>query len=189
MNITIDVTNTILSTERLILRVWKETDLDEFYEYASEEGVGEMAGWKHHDSIDITWNILQNFINKKNVFAIVNRESNKVIGSLGLHYSWVNKNDAYAHLNMKEIGYVLSKAHWGKGIMAEAVLTVIGHCFHQYEFDALTISHFTTNTQSKRVIEKCGFKYLNQSQYYAKKIDKTFENWNYILFRNEFLSK
>lgn len=87
MDIPIDVTNKTIETDRLILRAWKETDLDDFYEYASVEGVGEMAGWKHHESIDVTKKILQSFISEKNVFAIVYKENNKVIGSLGLHNS------------------------------------------------------------------------------------------------------
>ena len=48
MNAKIDISNVILKTNRLILRPWRLEDLDDFYEYASVEGVGEMAGWKHH---------------------------------------------------------------------------------------------------------------------------------------------
>lgn len=44
MDIQIDISNIILETERLILRQWKESDLEDFYEYASVPGVGEMAG-------------------------------------------------------------------------------------------------------------------------------------------------
>jgi hypothetical protein len=35
------------------------------YKYASVKGVGEMAGWKHHDSIEVTEKILQTFISEK----------------------------------------------------------------------------------------------------------------------------
>ena len=58
--------------------------------------------------------MLQSFISEKNVFAIVYKENNKVIGSLGLHESWANDESDYAHLKIKEIGYVLSKAYWGR---------------------------------------------------------------------------
>ena len=51
MNADIDLSNVVLKTERLILRPWKETDLDDFYEYASVDGVGVMAGWNRHTSI------------------------------------------------------------------------------------------------------------------------------------------
>ena len=48
----IDISNTRIETPRLILRPWKDSDLEDFYAYASEEGVGEMAGWAHHQSME-----------------------------------------------------------------------------------------------------------------------------------------
>jgi ribosomal-protein-alanine N-acetyltransferase len=113
---------------------------------------------------------LQSFLSGKNVFPIMYKENNKVIGSLGLHKSWTNDESNYAHLKSKEIGYVLSKAYWGKGLMPEAVTAVIRFCFDQCKLDALTIGHFTSNNQSKRVIEKCGFTFIKQSEYYAKQL-------------------
>lgn len=47
--------------------------------------------------------------------TVIYKENNKVIGSLGLHKSWANDESQYAHLKIKEVGYVLSKAYWGKG--------------------------------------------------------------------------
>lgn len=47
-----------LETKRLILRPFQASDLDDFYNYASIEGVGEMAGWKHHQNKDETKEIL-----------------------------------------------------------------------------------------------------------------------------------
>jgi len=82
MDITIDVTKTTIETDRLILRAWQETDVNDFYEYASVEGVGEMAGWKHHDSLDVSKKIMQSFISEKNVYAIMYKKNSKVIGSL-----------------------------------------------------------------------------------------------------------
>lgn len=188
MNITIDVSNIKISTDRLVLRPWQESDLNDFYEYASVEGVGEMAGWNHHNSIDVSKTILDKFISDKNVLAIVYKENNKVIGSLGLHPSWVTENDIYGDLKAVEIGYVLSKDYWGKGFMPEAALAVIEYCFHHYPLDALTIGHFTSNNQSRRVIEKCGFKFVKQSEYYATQLDKTFDDMKYILLREDYTS-
>ena len=39
MNAQINISNVILETDRLILRAWEITDLDDFFEYASVEGV------------------------------------------------------------------------------------------------------------------------------------------------------
>ena len=40
MNADIDITGVVLTTERLILRPWRMDDLNDFFEYASVEGVG-----------------------------------------------------------------------------------------------------------------------------------------------------
>ncbi|HCW52575.1 MAG TPA: N-acetyltransferase [Clostridium sp.] len=185
MDINIDVTNLKIETKRLILRPWKETDLSDFYEYASVEGVGEMAGWKHHESIEESKKILDSFICGKNIFAIVYKENNKVIGSFGLHESWVNGEAAYGNLNAKEIGYVLSKDYWGMGLMPEAVKKVIKFLFDEIKLDAVTICHFSHNNQSRRVIEKCGFKFLKKEVFYSKRLDLTFDDMQYILYNNE----
>ena len=81
MDVQIDVTHTVIETPRLLLRGWKETDLDDLFEYASVEGVGELAGWKHHESREETEFVLKMFLAEKNVFAIEEKESGKVIGS------------------------------------------------------------------------------------------------------------
>ena len=49
MDSTIDLSNATLETPRLTLRPWRESDLSYLYEYASVPGVGEMAGWPHHE--------------------------------------------------------------------------------------------------------------------------------------------
>ena len=40
MNKQIDITDVVLTTDRLTLRPWRESDLNGFYEYASVDGVG-----------------------------------------------------------------------------------------------------------------------------------------------------
>jgi [ribosomal protein S5]-alanine N-acetyltransferase len=188
MDTTIDITGTKLETERLILRTWHIDDLADFFEYACVDGVGEMAGWKHHESLDISKKILTSFIDEKNVFAIVYKKTGKVIGSLGLHNSWANDDAAYKDLKVKEIGYVLSKAYWGKGLMPEAVNEVIRFCFEDRGLDVLTIGHFETNCQSRRVIEKCGFRFVKNGEYYAKHLQKSFNDMKYILLNPQIVN-
>ncbi len=184
MDIQIDISDTVLETERLLLRPWQAYDLHDFYEYASVDGVGEMAGWAHHQSIFETKKILDSFISQKNVFAIVFKENNKVIGSLGFHPSWANGEPEYLNLRQKEIGYVLSKEYWSRGLMTEAVKKVIEYCFQSLELDAVTVGHFKNNDMSRRVIEKCGFIFVNESKYYAKQLDKYFDDMRYILINH-----
>ena len=67
MNAYIDISNVILQSDRIILRAWKQSDLDDFFEYASVPGVGEMAGWEHHKNRKVTQTVLDNFIEKKKI--------------------------------------------------------------------------------------------------------------------------
>ena len=79
MNAKIDISNVKLETERLILRTWEITDLDDFFEYASVSGVGEKAGWEHQKNKDESLEILKMFIDEKKVFAIVLKKSTLMI--------------------------------------------------------------------------------------------------------------
>lgn len=159
MNANFKIGGKILETERLILREFNENDLKDFYEYASVDGVGEMAGWIHHENIEKSKEILNLFINEDKVFAIVYKENNKVIGSLGIEkYGMEDKLDEFKYLYGREIGYVLRKDYWGKGLMPEAVKCVIDYLFNELNLDFLTCGYYLFNNQSKRVQEKCGFK-------------------------------
>lgn len=60
-----------IETERLLLRPFCRGDLQDFYAYASVPGVGERAGWKHHESLEESRDILDIFIEEDKTFAIV----------------------------------------------------------------------------------------------------------------------
>ena len=162
MNAAVDISKVVLETERLILRSWEEKDLEDFYEYAKVDGVGQMAGWNPHKSIEESQRILNMFIEEKKTFALQLKENSKVIGSLGVEMLSIDLGEPYTNLYGREIGYVLSKQYWGKGIMPEAVKCVIDYCFHQEHYDFLQCSHSTANSRSQRVIEKSGFSFIKE---------------------------
>ena len=180
MDVSIDVSKIHIITERLILRAWHKTDLADLHEYASVPGVGEMAGWVHHRTLEISKALLKSFIETKDVFAIAHQKDKKVIGSLGLHYSWANDDDKYKDLIVKEIGYVLSKDYWGQGFAPEAVGGVLEYCSENLGIEAFTCRHFSGNDQSKRVIEKSGFTFVKQSEFYSKQLQQSFVDVKYI---------
>ena len=163
MNANVDLTGVVLETDRLIIREWSEMDLEDFFEYAKVDGVGQMAGWNPHTSIQESKTILEMFIKGKKTFALELKENHKVIGSLGLETLSLSLSDEYENLVGREIGYVLSKDYWGKGLMPEAVNRVIKFCFEKENYDYLMCSHSVINSQSKRVIEKSGFRFIKEN--------------------------
>lgn len=181
MTIPIDVSNLVLETKRLLIKAWKQEYLDDFYEYASVDGVGQMAGWAPHTSKEESLKILNMFIEGKNQFALILKENSKVIGSLGLE-EMTDLEELYADKKGREIGYVLSKSYWGQGLMPEAVARVIDYCFNDLGCELLLCRHFTTNAQSERVIKKAGFTYLKDTE--RKGIDGNIRTSKlYIKFR------
>lgn len=160
MDAVVDISRTTLETERLILRPWRQRDLEDFYEYASVDGVGQMAGWIPHRSKEESQEILKLFIEEKKTFALEEKASGKVIGSLGLESAQrqETKEDLQNRWG-REVDYVLSKDYWGKGLMPEAVKRVIQYAFDEEGWDFLLCGHFLENHQSRRVIEKSGFHY------------------------------
>lgn len=159
MNAEFKVNNKIIETKRLILRAFTLSDLDDFYEYASVQGVGERAGWAHHKSKQESQEILKSFIAEDKTFAICLKKDGKVIGSLGVEkYGLEEKLTEFNGYLGREIGYVLAKPYWGNGIMTEAVTSVIDYLFNEFGLDFLICGYYDFNAQSKRVQEKCGFK-------------------------------
>ena len=159
MNAEFKINGKTIETERLILRPFYMSDLDDFFEYASVDGVGEMAGWKHHESKDESREILDIFVREDKTFAICLKENGKVIGSLGIEkYGMEGALTEFNGYRGREIGYVLGRDHWGKGIMPEAVNAVIEYLFNELDLEFLTCGYYDFNSQSKRVQEKCGCK-------------------------------
>lgn len=175
-----------LQTERLILRDWLLSDVDAFFEYAKVDGVGEMAGWPHHQSIEESLRILKSFIDKGEVYAVVLKESNKVIGSLGIMNR--SMDPEYPAKIQREIGYVLSKDYWGHGLMSEAVKEAIKYTFEKLHADVIWCGHFDINDRSRRVVEKCGFKFYKKGVYEAKLLGKNFDDSRYLITREEYFS-
>ena len=182
MNAPIDITGVVLKTERLILRPWRETDLDDLYEYARVDGVGRMAGWSAHKDIEESKRILRMFMDEKKTFAL--EYQGKVIGSLGIE---TYEESRYPELDLadkrgREIGYVLSKDYWGRGLMTEAAKEAIRWLFEDVKLDFITVGHFIRNDRSRRVIEKCGFEYVKNIPYDTED-GRTEDSMEYILYR------
>ncbi|MDY6093574.1 MAG: GNAT family N-acetyltransferase [Candidatus Enteromonas sp.] len=155
MNYPVDVSNITLSTSRLTLRPFAESDWDDFFAYASVPGVGEAAGWPHHKSKEDSKKILDLFMNGKKTFALV--EGSRVIGSLGIEKYSESSFPEFGPYSGREIGYVLAKDRWGNGLMSEALREVVRYCFEFLGMDFLLIAYGDFNEGSAGVARKAGF--------------------------------
>ena len=182
MNIPIDISDVTIQSPRLLLRFWKQDDLADLYEYASVDGVCQMAGWKPHQSMEKSARVLSMLIREKKTFAV--EYEGKVIGSLGIELYDEKQIPELHDFKGRELSFVLAKDYWGQGLMPEAVKAVIEWFFTHTDGEFLTCGHFIWNRQSKRVQEKCGFHFLKKILFETK-LD-TIEKINVnILWRQE----
>ena len=104
---------------------------------------------------------------EKKTFAVVYKDNQKVIGSIGLE-EVRELDESFDLLRGKEIGYVLNKDYWGQRLMSEAVQEVMRYCFKGLQVDFLTCGYFIENIRSKRVNEKMGFDYYKDYIHHTK---------------------
>jgi len=166
MNAEIDISAVILTTRRLTLRPWRADDLEDFYAYASVDGVGQMAGWQPHASREVSRQILDRFIAHKRTFAL--EYKGRAVGSLGIERYDEARFPELAPLKCREIGFVLAKDCWGRGLMPEAVCAVLPYLFETVGLDAVLCGHFISNHQSARVQQKCGFRPYANGVYHTQ---------------------
>ena len=186
MNTAIDISKVILRTDRLVLRPWRESDLEDFYAYASVDGVGQMAGWKPHGSREESRAILDRFIAGKKTFAL--EYQGKVVGSLGIEQYDESRFPELQEKQCRILGFVLSKDYWGRGLMPEAVREVIRYLFEDVGLDVILCAHFLSNKRSARVQEKCGFKPYALGTYETK-FGTVEEDRTNILFKTDWLAQ
>lgn len=148
-----DILSQTLETERLILRKLMPKDVEPiFRNWANDPEVTKYVTWDFHKDIQTTELIVQEWIKEESDpktirYMITTKESDEPIGSIDV-VDYVN--------GAPEIGYCLSRKHWGKGYMTEACKAFVKYLLN-IGFNKIVIEANIDNIASNRVIEKCGF--------------------------------
>ena len=158
-----------IETERIIMRPIQISDAEDIFEYAQDEDTGPRAGWSPHQNIETTKEII-NFWTAPDcdevTFAIVYKPDNKVVGTFGYSFKERdNRNTIVQDLinsgnKIVEIGFVVSKAYWGKGIATECLNGLIDYLFKNEDIDIIIACHAEPNIGSCKVQSKCGMKII-----------------------------
>ncbi|MBQ5521295.1 MAG: GNAT family N-acetyltransferase, partial [Oscillospiraceae bacterium] len=139
-----------------------DSDAESLYEYARDPDVGPIAGWPAHQSIEESRAVIRNVFNGKEAYAICLKTDNRAIGAIELklngHTDLTDRDDEC------ELGYWLGKPFWGQGIMPEAAKELLRHAFEDLNLSRVWAGTYEGNVKSKRVQEKCGFRYQWKSE-------------------------
>jgi RimJ/RimL family protein N-acetyltransferase len=150
------MTNTIISTDRLVLRVPGTEDVDVLASYWGDAETMKYIGkggepWTR----EMVRERIEAAIERQRVsgycFWVVElRETGEVIGQGGV-VPIANTGPEI------ELGYRLGKAHWGKGYATEIANASAKHALGSIGLDRLIAVTYPENAGSRRVLVKCGF--------------------------------
>jgi RimJ/RimL family protein N-acetyltransferase len=145
----------VLTTERLVLRETARRDADAVF--AMESDPVAMRYWSHppmkdpseaHEAVERAMGFFGSRVALR--WSITRPVENRLIGHVSLfNFSQQNRR--------AEIGYGLARAHWGQGIMREALTAVIDYAFGPLGLRRLEADTDPRNTASLRALEHLGF--------------------------------
>lgn len=175
-----------IETERLILRKFNLKDVTSaFKNWASDKEVQYFYREPVYETKEKTEALLKDYIEKyKGLnyyrWAVILKESGECIGQIA--YFFVDSEN-----NSAEIEYCIGKHFQNKGYATEAAVNVIDFGFKKISLHKVQISHMGGNNKSKRVIEKCGFKYDGTLRDYFYIVGKYVDRVYYSILENEYI--
>jgi RimJ/RimL family protein N-acetyltransferase len=157
-----------LRTERLVMRGFREEDLDALAEISADSEVTRWVGDPDGLSREETWRRMAYFIGHWELrgfgqWALFEEASGELVGRAGLL-----RPEGWPGL---EVGWLVARAHWGRGFAPEA-----GRASLEWARDALGADHVISliephNDNSARVAEKLGMKVEGDTKILDGEID------------------
>lgn len=151
-----------------LLRTITKHDYLDMYEYGSDDEVTKFLTWGPFQYPYQAKKAIKSIFyprTRKGLprgYAIVDQKENKMIGTIDFHSKKKDENGA-------EIGYVIHKDYWNKGIVTQALRELIKIGFDYLHYDIIHIKHAKHNLASARVIEKNGFQKIGTELYAYEK--------------------
>ncbi|HEY9669301.1 MAG TPA: GNAT family N-acetyltransferase [Coleofasciculaceae cyanobacterium] len=156
-----------IETPRLRLRQFTPDDAKDLYRiYSDPELFKYMSNEK-----PLLWKQTRGFIGAWNenwkrynfgVWAIVYKKNKKLIGHCGLKF--------LENTSEVQIGYLLLKSYWGRGLGTEAAAAALKYGFEVIELPKIVAIAKPANIASRRVMEKIGMKYEKEAFYYENDV-------------------
>jgi len=145
-----------LHTQRLCLRPYQGSDAPSaFAHWAGDMRVTDALDWTAHSDVNVTRRLIDMWVESyqsPTVYHWCIEYNGSAVGDI-MVCKW-NQDDSWC-----ELGYCLSPALWGRGLMTEALGCVCDYLLYQVGFHRIQLKHEAENTASGRVMQKCGFRY------------------------------
>lgn len=145
----------VLVTERLVMRAPMGDDIPDLVELAANRRIADMLSRMPHPYGETEARSFVQMAARRQagcVYALTLEENGTFIGCGGLE----------AKSQGLELGYWIGEPYWGEGYATEAAQGLIDLAFRATDVDDVHASCRVINEASRRVIHKCGFRYVGQ---------------------------
>lgn len=141
-----------INSQNLSARPLQATDAEVvFYSWANDSHVAKYLVWSNHSTIEETKKYVQGCLEKyraglEATYLVLSRDREQTIGSISLRPKG----------HMVEVGYLIRRSHWGRGLGSELLRATIQEVFGSTSFLRLWAYCDIENIASARVMEKSG---------------------------------
>ena len=147
-----------LETPRLLIRQFRDSDLESFVAYRNDPEVYRYQGWKtpyrREDGTEFITRAASAMPGSPGEWlqlAIECKESGKMLGDIAFHVIRSNPRQAY-------LGYTLARSAWGQGYASEAARKLLDYLFRVLNLHRVIADCDVDNAASVRLLERLGFR-------------------------------
>lgn len=156
-----------INSKRLLLRRLRPEDYEDYCEILMQREVTRWLGSGKDNTRENIKAVMNRFEklwdeNGYGVWGVVNKESNELIGHCGF-LPIANSSDI-------ELLYAFSPKSWGHGYATEAAEASVDHAKNYYKWNDIVALAYHDNTSSVKVLNKLGFKYIEDQEHFGAKL-------------------
>ena len=146
-----------LETNRIYLRSFRSSDGMSMHEYLSLERVVRYEPYSEMSLIECTREAKRRS-NDPSFYAVIQKETNKLIGSIYFHQQQPYKFRTY------ELGYVFNPAYWNMGYATEAAELILKYGFLELDLHRIIANCNQENERSVKLLERIGMRRESSSK-------------------------
>ncbi|HNW24063.1 MAG TPA: GNAT family protein [Candidatus Cloacimonas sp.] len=158
-------------------------DVEKYTEWLNDMEIGQFVTLSDTVlDIDKEGVLLRKLMDEEHIFAIVEKDTNKVIGNCGIH------NVSQVHRNASLGIFIGEKTFWNQGIGAEAINLLLDFAFNILNLHNIYLSVMSYNKRAIRCYEKIGFKKIGVQREFMFVSGKYHDVYLYDMLASEFTS-
>lgn len=153
-----------IETERLILRGWREADIEPMAAIYGDPEIAPWLGWPNpaETKAKIRWRLEHWHKHGFGTWALQQKSSGSLIGRVGL----LNQTDWTASDQDAEVGWTLARSAWGHGYATEGARAALEFARHKRLRRIISITR-PDNVRSQAVMKRLGLTYRGATHWHG----------------------